>query len=198
MTTNQLTNSKKYINICNSVFKCSTNTEKLQEGEKMSNLALYEITNAFPALMESEEITEEDKSKIKAELTMLLQQKSQNVIGYVRNNELTIEAMKEEEDRIASNRKVLENKLARFKQYVKECMENNGITKIETGLGTLSIAKSPVSVEIINEEAIPSEFKQEIVTVKVDKTKIKNNFKETGEIPDGVNIITTNTSLRIK
>lgn len=164
----------------------------------MSSLALYEITNAFSALMENEEITEEDKNKIKEELTILLQQKSQNVIGYVRNNELTIEAMKEEEDRIANNRKVLENKLTRFKQYIKECMENNGITKITTGLGTLSIAKSPASVEIINEEAVPSEFKQEIVTVKVDKTKIKNNFKETGEIPDGVNIITTNTSLRIK
>ena len=164
----------------------------------MSNLSLYEITNAFPALMESEEITEEDKNKIKAELTMLLQQKSQNIIGYTKNIELTIEAMKEEEARMSNNRKVLENKLTRFKQYVKECMENNGITKIETGLGILSIAKSPTSVEIVNEEAIPSEFKQEIVTVKVDKTKIKNNFKETGEIPDGVNIVTTNTSLRIK
>lgn len=74
----------------------------------MNNLSLYNITNAFPALMESEEITEEDKNKIKEELTMLLQQKSQNVIGYVRNNELTIEAMKEEEDRISSNRKARE------------------------------------------------------------------------------------------
>ena len=164
----------------------------------MESLSLYQITNAFPALMESEEIKPEDKAKIEEELTMLLQQKSQNIIGYTKNIELTINAMKEEEDRIASNRKTLENKLTRFKQYVKECMENNGITKIETGLGTLSIAKSPVSVEIVNEEAIPSDFKQEIVTVKVDKTKIKENFKETGEIPDGVNIITTNTNLRIK
>ena len=129
---------------------------------------------------------------------MLLQKKSQNIIGYIKNIELTINAMKEEEDRIASNRKILENKLTRSKQYVKECMENNGITKVETGLGTLSIAKSPASVEIINEDEVPSEFKQEVVTVKIDKTKIKNNFKETGEIPDGVNIITTNTSLRIK
>lgn len=164
----------------------------------MESLSLYQITNAFPALMESEEITPEDKAKIEEELTMLLQQKSQNIIGYTKNIELTINAMKEEEDRIASNRKTLENKLARFKQYVKECMENNGITKIETGLGTLSIAKSPVSVEIVNEEAIPNNFKQEVITVKVDKTKIKENFKETGEIPDGVNIVTTNTNLRIK
>lgn len=164
----------------------------------MNNLSLYEITNAFPSIMENEEMTEEDKKKVEEELTLLLQQKSQNIIGYTKNIELTINAMKEEEDRIASNRKVLENKLSRFKDYVKECMENNGFTKIETGLGTLSIAKSPVSVEIVNEDEIPSEFKQEVVTVKVDKTKIKNNFKETGEIPAGVNIITTNTNLRIK
>ena len=164
----------------------------------MNNLSLYEITNAFPAIMENEEMTEEDKKKVEEELTLLLQQKSQNIIGYTKNIELTINAMKEEEDRIATNRKVLENKLSRFKDYVKECMENNGFTKIETGLGTLSIAKSPVSVEITNEDEIPNEFKQEVVTVKVDKTKIKNNFKETGEIPAGVNIITTNTNLRIK
>ena len=66
----------------------------------MENLSLYQITNAFPALMENEEMAEENKKQIKEELTVLLQQKSQNVIGYVRNNELTIDAMKTEEKRI--------------------------------------------------------------------------------------------------
>lgn len=164
----------------------------------MNSFSLYEITSGFPALMENEEITEEDKKKLEDELTILLQQKSQNIIGYTKNIELTINAMKEEEKRIADNRKALENKVTRFKNYVKECMERNGITKIETELGTLSIAKSPTSVEIINEDEVPKEFKQEVITVKIDKTKIKNNFKETGEIPAGVNIVTTNTNLRIK
>ena len=164
----------------------------------MNNLSLYEITNAFPVLMENEEITEEDKNKVKEELTLLLQQKSQNIIGYARNIELTIEAMKNEEKRISEKRKNLENIVIKIKEYVKECMEKNGITKIETGLGNLTIAKNPISVEIVNEEEIPSEYKTEIVAVKVDKTKIKNNFKETGEIPNGVNIVTNNTSLRIK
>lgn len=164
----------------------------------MNNLSLYEITSGFPALMENEEITQEEKEKIQEELTVLLQQKSQNIIGYTKNIELTISAMKEEEKRISDNRKSLENKLINFKKYVKESMERNGITKIETTLGTLSITKSPTSVEIVNEDEIPSEFKQEVVTVKIDKTKIKNYFKETGEIPEGTNIVTSNTSLRIK
>ena len=164
----------------------------------MENLSLYQITNAFPALMESEEITEENKKQIEEELTVLLQQKSQNVIGYVRNNELTIEAMKTEEKRITDMRKALENRNNKFKEYVKECMENNGFTKIDTGLGSLTIAKSPISVEVENEDEIPSEFKQEIITVKIDKKAIADNFKATGEIPNGVKIHTDNTNLRIK
>ena len=164
----------------------------------MSNLSLYEITNAFPLLMEQEEMTEEDKKKVEEELTVLLQQKSQNIIGYTRNIELTVEAMKMEEKRISEQRKTLENKVSKFKEYVKECMDKNNITKIETELGSLTITKNPASVEIIDENIIPEEFKQEVVTVKIDKTAIKNHFKATGEIPEGTNIITTNTSLRIK
>ena len=164
----------------------------------MNNLSLYEITNAFPVLMELEDITEENKKEIEDELTVLLQQKSQNIIGYTRNIELTIDAMKSEEKRISEQRKALENKLVKFKDYVKECMEGNGFTKIETELGTLTIAKSPISVEIVNEDAIPKEYKQEITTVKVDKKAIADNFKATGEIPEGLNIYTNNTNLRIK
>lgn len=164
----------------------------------MNNLSLYQITNAFPSIMENDEINEEEKKQIKQELTLLLQQKSQNIIGYLRNIELTIGAMKEEESRIATRRKSLENRLSKFKQYVKECMESNNIKKIETGLGTLSIAKSPISVEIVNEDEVPSEYKTEVITIKIDKNKIKENFKETGEIPTGININSNNTSLRIK
>ena len=164
----------------------------------MSNLSLYEITSAFPLLMEQEEMSEEDKKKVEEELTNLLNQKSQSIIGYTRNLELTIEAKKSEEKRISESRKADEKILENFKQYVKECMEKGGFTKVETEIGSLTIAKNPASVEIIDENIIPEEFKQEVVTVKVDKTAIKNHFKETGEIPEGTNIITTNTSLRIK
>ena len=75
----------------------------------------HEITSAFPALLENEEMTEENKQQIEQELTLLLQQKSKNIIGYVRNNELTIEAMKAEEKRIVEARKALENRNDRFK-----------------------------------------------------------------------------------
>lgn len=164
----------------------------------MKNLSLYEITSAFPALMENEEMTDEIKQQINEELKILLQQKSENTIGYIRNMELTVEAMKSEEKRISEQRKMIENRISKFKEYVKDCMEQNGIMKVETGIGSMTIAKNPISVEIENEDEIPSEFKQEVVSIKIDKTAIKNHFKETGEIVNGVNILTSKTSLRIK
>lgn len=164
----------------------------------MNSLSLYNITSAFPLIMEQEEMAPELKEELERELTILLQEKSQNIIGYVRNMELTVDAMKTEEKRISEQRKGIENKIEKFKNYVKECMERNGFSKIDTGLGSLAIAKNPMSLEIENEDEIPIEFKQEIVTTKIDKTAIKKHFKETGEIIPGTIIVDDKTSLRIK
>lgn len=160
--------------------------------------SLYQITSAFPKLMEQDDISEEDKKEIEKELTQILKQKSNGIIGYARNVELTIKAMKEEEDRLEETRKKLEKRLNHFKDYVIECMARNNLTKIDTDLGSLALAKSPISVEIINEDEIPEEFKREVVTTKIDKKAITDNFRETGEIPNGVKINTDNTYLKIK
>ena len=167
----------------------------------MSDLTLYNITNKFVDLMdkaENGELTEEEYNKLGEELALELQNKSSNIIGYVRNSELLIEAMKAEEKRISDLRKVAENKIEKFKQYVKGNMEKLGLEKIQTELGILSIARNPISVEIENEEAIPEEFKNIVQTVKIDKTAIKKHFKETGEVITGVQIVDDKTSLRIK
>lgn len=164
----------------------------------MSEFNFYQITAGFPALMENEEISQEDKKKIEDELNILLQKKSKNVIGYAKNIDLTISAMKEEEKRIANDRKVLENKLDRFKDYVKECMERADITKIETPIGTISIIKNPTSIEVVDQEQVPNEFLRVKTSIEVDKAKIKKNLKETGEVPDGIKIVNDNYRLDIK
>lgn len=167
----------------------------------MSNLTLYNITNKFTELMdkaENGELTEQEYNQLGEELAVELQNKSSNIIAYIRNSELLIEAMKTEEKRLADIRKNGEAKLDKFKQYVKENMEKLGTDKIPTELGSLSIAKNPMSVEIENEGEVPEEFKIEVVTTKIDKTAIKNYFKETGEVIPGIKIVDDKTSLRIK
>ncbi len=167
----------------------------------MSDLTLYNITNKFVDLMdkaENGELTEEEYNQLGEELALELQHKGSGIIGYAQNEEALIDAVDTQIKRLQEFKKSKQNKLEKFKQYVKENMERLGITKMDTELGTLSIAKNPMSVEIENEEEIPKEFKQQVITTKIDKTAIKNHFKESGEIIPGAKIIDNKTSLRIK
>lgn len=167
----------------------------------MSDLTLYNITNKFAELMdmaENGELTEEQYNELGEQLALELQQKGSGIIGYTQNEEALIDAVDMQIKRLQEFKKLKQSKLEKFKQYVKENMERLGITKMDTELGTLSIAKNPMSVEIENEEEIPKEFKQQVITTKIDKTAIKNHFKATGEIIPGTRIIDDKTSLRIK
>lgn len=167
----------------------------------MSNLSLYNITNKFVELMDKAqegELTEEEYNELGNELALELQNKSSNIIGYIKNSESLLEAMKTEEKRLSDMRKQGEKKLNKFYQYVKENMERLGLVEIPTELGKLKITKNPMSIEIENEDEIPSEFKKEVITTQIDKTAIKNHFKDTGELVPGIRIIDNKTSLRIK
>lgn len=144
------------------------------------------------------ELTEEEYNELGNELALELQNKSSNIIGYIKNSESLLDAMKTEEKRLADIRKQGEKKLDKFYQYVKENMERLGLEEIPTELGKLKITKNPMSIEIENEDEIPSEFKKEVTTTQVDKTAIKNHFKDTGEIIPGIRIVDNKTSLRIK
>lgn len=167
----------------------------------MSNLSLYNITDRFVEIMDKVqegEITEEQYNELGQELAIALQNKSIGIIGYVQNEEALIDAVDVQIKRLQDLKKQKTNNLDKFKQYVKENMEKLGITKLETEIGKMSIAKNPLSIEIENEDEIPSEFKQEVMTVKIDKTAIKTYFKETGEIVPGTRIISDKTSLKVK
>ena len=167
----------------------------------MSNLSLYNITNKFVELMDKAQegqLTEDEYNELGNELALELQNKSSNIIGYIKNSESLLEAMKAEEKRLADMRKQGEKKLEKFYQYVKENMQRLGLEEISTELGKLKITKNPMSIEIENEDEIPAEFKKEVVTTQIDKTAIKNHFKDTGEIIPGIRIIDNKTSLRIK
>jgi len=159
---------------------------------------LYEITSKFVELNNNDELTQEEYEEMGKELALELKNKSSNIIGYIQNNDLMIEGLKKEEERLKGIRKALETKQERFKSYVKQNMERLELNKIDTELGTISIRKNPISVEIIDETKIPNEFKKIKQEIVIDKKAIADNFKANGEIVEGVNIITDKTSLNIK
>lgn len=166
----------------------------------MSNLSLYNITNSFITLFEKAEqgeLTKEEIEEQGKDLAISLKNKSTSIIGYIRNLDLTSEAIKNEIDRLTTMKKAIDNKNIKFKEYVKQNMEELELQKIDTELGTLSVTKNPASVEVYDENMISDEYKKEKLTVSIDKTAIKNAIKNGKEV-QGARLIEDKTSLRIK
>ena len=168
----------------------------------MENLSLYQISGRFYELMArvaaDETLTEEEANEQHNELALMLQRKTPGVIGYYRQMEVTVDAVDAEIKRLSAMKSKLEKAKENYKQYVKDCMDMMGISEISTNLGMLKIAKNPMSVEVLNADEVPEEFKKTTVTVAVDKNAIKQHIKDVGEIIPGIEIINNRTRLDIR
>lgn len=162
--------------------------------------SLYEITNALAVLQEKdvEEMSEEERVEIEKSLEELLKKKSGSVIQFIQNLQSNIDSLKNEENRLKEARKYLENRQEKFEEYVLKCMNNIDAKEIITDSGILKVRSNPLSVEIDNEELVPNKYKKQVVETKIDKNLIKDDFKNTGEMLDGVRYITNKKSLNIK
>ena len=159
------------------------------------SITLYEMTTDLVNLMD-EEINENTKEEIIEAIKLQMEVKAENIIAVIRNYETRIEAIKAEEKRLAEYRKSEEKSLERLKEYTTYCMEQLGNKKLDTSLGRISLRKKPASLNIVNEELIPSEYKELVQTVKIDKAQIKKDLKD--KVIEGVELIEGGNSLQIK
>lgn len=162
----------------------------------MEKLSLYQIKNGFMELNNADDISDEDKAKINEQLSIALKNKSSDIIWYHFQNKDLIEQVDNEIKRLQAFKKFLLNRDERYNNYVLQNMQELGIEKIETKGGSVQVAKSPLSVEITDENKIPTDFLKIEMVQKVDKNKIKEEFKKTGEVLDGVKYNTNNTYLK--
>lgn len=159
-------------------------------------ITLYEMATDLINLIEVEEVNEEIKEELIEQIKLNMETKAENIISAIRNYEASINAIKEEEKRLAEYRRIKENQLSRLKEYTQNVMELMEYKKLDTSLGRISLRKKPLSLEIVDEKLIPSEYKEEIVSLKIDKVQIKKDLK-VKEI-QGVKLVEGGNSLVIK
>lgn len=160
--------------------------------------SLYELTSDLKELQDID-FTEVDTEQLEAIKTVIKEQianKGTGIIAVVRNLEADTEAIKVEIKRLQDLKKSKENKIENLKKYTKECLEEAEIKKVSTALGNISIRKLPGSVEVLEEDSIPAEYKKEVTTITIDKKSILADLKE-GVVVPGVTL-KTGTSLTIK
>ena len=157
----------------------------------MGNLTLYDISSDYLQALDLFTDPEAD-IPLEAALDTLegiegqLQEKAVNVAKFMQNLDAAAKAIKEAEQQMAKRRKAIENRARWIKDYLKQNMEAAGITKIESPWFSLSIQKNPPSVEVLDESALPEDYKTEVVTVTIDKAAIKEALKEGEDVPGAV------------
>ncbi len=155
---------------------------------------LYEITRELVLLEnyeEPQELNGEDKLELFRQaldnLNMKFLDKVTNIIKFIKNLESYRDAVASEAKRLSDRKRSFDNRIDWLKNYTKSCMEATQSEKIKYSLFTISVGKSQPSVEIVDIEKVDAQFIK--IKKEVDKTKIIEQVKATGVIPDGVNIV---------
>jgi len=143
----------------------------------------YEIVNGMidtlDIFLESDQ-NESDKENYDYIMKFLkeeLENKSSNIIKYIRNVSLEVEILSQEEDRLEKLRKQKEKKVNSLKKYLTDILLNLDKNKIETELGNLGLRKS-VSVAIDNLDLIPKRYIQKKVELVPDKRMLSELLKQ--------------------
>jgi len=167
----------------------------------MNNLSLYELSSTY--LKALDDLTDPELDlpveAVNDTLEALgdeMETKAINVTKFMRNMEATAKAIKEAEAEMAKRRKSLENRIKWMKDYLKGSMEHTGITKIECPYFKLSIQKNPASINITDEKSIPDQFKEQVISWKIDKTAIKNTIQSGDTIPGAELVNGTRLAIR--
>ena len=166
------------------------------------SLHLYEIVDNYQRLMQVIDDTgasPEDFQLTLANITDQLDRKVENIAKFCLSLESSAEAVKQEESRLQARRTSMERKVGWLKEYLLAEMLAVGSEQVKRDTVTVSVRTNPPSVEVYNPEAVHQDFRHVIPeTWQVDKKRIMEHFKATGEILDGVNIVTDKKRVEIK
>ena len=156
---------------------------------------LYELTDSYQKILQLIEDGGEGLEDTLESITDAIEEKADGYGKVIKNIEAQIEAIKNEEKRLADRRKSLESSVKRLKDSLYESMKLTETKRIKSELFTFNIQNNPPSLNIENEDAIPFEYYQPQAP-KLDKKELLNAIKNGLEI-EGVSV-KQGESLRIR
>jgi hypothetical protein len=159
-------------------------------------MKLYELAADYQNLLdaiENGEIPEEALIDTLESVTVLLEDKADNIACMVKELTAEAEAIKAEEDKLKARRAAKLKRAERLTVYLQECLTNAGRTKIETARNVITFRKTPGKV-VLDDEPGFIEWAQENAGVflkhaapTVDRTAIAAYIRDGGRLP-GVSI----------
>jgi vacuolar-type H+-ATPase subunit I/STV1 len=159
---------------------------------------LYEISERYKNIQVLLDNPELPNGEIKKALDNIGEEfdiKAENVAKVISAMNSDTDGIKREVERLQERKRTIENRVKGLKTYIYEQMQALNKKKIKGKLFTLSIQKNSPSVSVIDEGAVPGQYKIP-QPPKLDKKAILTDLKRDKKI-DGVEI-KQGTSLRIR
>lgn len=154
-------------------------------------MRLYEITHVIvEAQHDSVDIEQ------LSQLQMAFKDKAVACAAVTKNLRAESDAVDAEIQRLMKRKAAIDNNRRRLCDYLLAEMQKAGIDKIDGEIHRIRRARSPLSVQILDEDKVPTQFRKVIIERTVDKKAIVEHVKETGEIVDGIEVV-HNEHLRI-
>lgn len=164
----------------------------------MSN-TLFNISERYLNILElcnDDTIPQEVFEDALREMDGELNDKLENMVNFIKSLNGDIQTIDNEIARLTTRKNATKNKINSLKNYMENCLKLINTKKVKTSLNTISIQNNPPSIEIVNEDLIPREFRNEEVVVKYNKKAMLSALKN-GKNIAGVSIKQTE-SIRIR
>lgn len=156
-------------------------------------MKLYELTDAYAelaALLDECE-SEEEAAQLWAQMDEVgasIAEKADNYARFLRNKQTEVDGLDKEIARLQKRKRSAENQIEQLREHMKFAMGVAGATEIRTTLGKWTVRSNPPRVEVLDESEIAPEF-FDPQPPKLSKSKLLKHWKDTGEIPDGCDVV---------
>ena len=129
-------------------------------------LTLYQMTGALTQvqdMLDHEELTDEQHQEMEEMVARLLNelvpQKVEGYCKFLRSLKLEAGAYKEEEKRLSERRQIREHLAEHLTHRLHEAMKGMELKKLQAGTFAVSIQANPPCVDVLDERAIPAQYK---------------------------------------
>ena len=145
----------------------------------------HEIENILAVADELPEGQEEIALEYLDELALQETDKADAIAYVIRKRQSEVQFLKDEEVRIRSRRKAIENRLQSFKEYLAGVFQRENITKLQALKSTLYLRHS-TSVEVMDINSLPADLVKTEVSFVPRKKEIKEKIKSGTDVPGAV------------
>lgn len=165
-------------------------------------IKLYELTDRYKTIegmLDSDIATREEIQVSLDDIKEQIGDKVENIAKIVLSLKGSIETIKAEEDRLATRKSGMVGNMEWLKNYLLVEMTSSNTLKVKRDLLTVAVADNPPSIEVVDLELIPAEYRRVIPeTWQPDKKAMIDHFKETGEIISGTDVVSNKKHITIR